>query len=45
MSRKILFIVNPNAGKKISGKLIETIRKEFPSSIHNDITIWKLPSR
>jgi diacylglycerol kinase (ATP) len=41
MSRKILFIVNPNAGKKISGKLIETIRKEFPSSIHNDITIWK----
>lgn len=41
MSRKILFIVNPNAGKKISGKLIETIRNEFPSSIHNDITIWK----
>lgn len=41
MSRKILFIVNPNAGKKISGKLIETIRKEFPSSIHNDISIWK----
>ena len=41
MARKILFIVNPNAGKKISGKLIETIRKEFPSSIHNDITIWK----
>lgn len=41
MFRKILFVVNPNAGKKISGKLIETIRKEFPSDIHNDITIWK----
>ncbi len=41
MARKILFIVNPNAGKKISGKLIETIKQEFPSSIHNDITIWK----
>lgn len=41
MLRKILFIVNPNAGKKISGKLIETIRQEFPSDIHNDITIWK----
>ncbi len=43
MPRKILFIVNPNAGKKISGKLIETIRKELPSDIHNDISIWKDP--
>lgn len=41
MSRKILFIVNPNAGKKISGKLIETIRKEIPSEIQNEIIIWK----
>ncbi len=41
MQRKILFIVNPNAGKKISGKLIETIRKEIPSDIYNEIAIWK----
>lgn len=41
MQRKILFIVNPNAGKKISGKLIETIRNEIPSNIFNEIIIWK----
>lgn len=41
MSRKILFIVNPNAGKKISGQLIETIKKVFPSDIYNEIAIWK----
>lgn len=41
MQRKILFIVNPNAGKKISGKLIETIRKEIPTDIFNEIIIWK----
>lgn len=41
MSRRILFIVNPNAGKKISGKLIDTIKKEFPVNIYNEIAIWK----
>lgn len=41
MARRILFIVNPNAGKKISGKLIETIKKEFPSEIYSEIAIWK----
>ncbi len=41
MSRRILFIVNPNAGKKISGKLIETIKQEFPVDIYNEIAIWK----
>lgn len=41
MSRKILFIVNPNAGKKISGKLIETIRKELPENITKEIIIWE----
>ncbi|MGZ3882879.1 MAG: diacylglycerol/lipid kinase family protein [Bacteroidia bacterium] len=40
-NRRILFIVNPNAGKKISGKLIEIIRKEIPSGIYNEIVIWK----
>jgi diacylglycerol kinase (ATP) len=41
MSRKILFIVNPNAGKKISGKLIETIHKEFPETLLKEIIIWE----
>ncbi len=41
MARKILFIVNPNAGKKISGKLIETIRNEFPEDISKEIIIWQ----
>ena len=40
MDRKILFIVNPNAGKKISGKLIETIRQEIPADIYSEIAIW-----
>jgi diacylglycerol kinase (ATP) len=40
-NRRILFIVNPNAGKKISGKLIETIRKEIPSTIYSEIVIWE----
>ena len=44
MSRKILFIVNPNAGKKISGKLIETIRKELPENITKEIIIWEDPA-
>ncbi len=41
MSRKLLFIVNPNAGKKISGRLIDTIKKEFPQNIYYQIVIWK----
>jgi diacylglycerol kinase (ATP) len=41
MPRKLLFIVNPNAGKKISEKLIDTIRKEFPQNIYYQIVIWK----
>lgn len=40
MPRKLLFIVNPNAGKKISGTLIDTIRKEFPQNIYYQIVIW-----
>lgn len=40
-NRRILFIVNPNAGKKISAKLIETIRKEMPPTIYSEIVIWK----
>lgn len=41
MPRKLLFIVNPNAGKRISEQLIDTIRKEFPSNIYYQIVIWK----
>ena len=41
MPRKLLFIVNPNAGKKVSLLLIETIRKEFPQNIYYQIVIWK----
>ncbi len=41
MPRKLLFIVNPNAGKKISEQIIETIRKEFPQNIYYQIAIWK----
>jgi len=41
MPRKLLFIVNPNAGKKISERLIDTIRKEFPQNIYYQIVVWK----
>ena len=41
MPRKLLFIVNPNAGKKISEQLIDTIRKEFPKNIYYQIVVWK----
>ena len=41
MARKLLFIVNPNAGKKISDKLIETINNEYPKDVYYQIVIWK----
>ena len=41
MPRKLLFIVNPNAGKKISEKVIQTIRKELPVDIYYQIVVWK----
>lgn len=41
MPRKILFIVNPNAGKRISDRIIQTIRKEFPQDMYYQIAIWK----
>lgn len=41
MPRKILFIVNPNAGKRISEHIIQTIRKEFPQNIYFQIVVWK----
>jgi len=41
MARKILFIVNPNAGKRVSDFIIETIRKEIPENIFYQIVVWK----
>lgn len=41
MSRKLLFIVNPNAGKKISERIIDTIKKEFPKDIYYQIVVWR----
>lgn len=41
MPRKLLFIVNPNAGKKISEAIIKIIRKEFPQNMYYQIVIWK----
>jgi diacylglycerol kinase family enzyme len=41
MPRKLLFIVNPNAGKKKSDKIIQTIRKTFPANIYYQFVIWK----
>ncbi len=41
MERHILFIVNPNSGKKISEKLITLINKEFPNNIKYQIIVWK----
>lgn len=41
MSRKILFIVNPNAGKRVSNLIIDTIRNEFPQNMYYQVAIWK----
>jgi diacylglycerol kinase (ATP) len=41
MPRKLLFIVNPNAGKKTANHLIDTIRKEFPQNVYYQIVVWK----
>ncbi len=41
MSRKILFIVNPNAGKRMSGNIMDIIRKEMPENVYYQIAVWK----
>jgi diacylglycerol kinase (ATP) len=41
MPRKLLFIVNPNAGKRVSERIVGTIKKEFPENIYYQIVIWK----
>ncbi len=39
--RKLLFIINPNAGKKTASVIVKIIRKEFPGNIDYQIMIWK----
>jgi diacylglycerol kinase (ATP) len=41
MPRKLLFIVNPKAGKKISEEIVEIIRRELPQNIYYQVSIWK----
>lgn len=41
MNRNVLFVVNPNAGKKISEKIIRTIEQFFPADINYLIVVWK----
>lgn len=41
MPRKVLFIVNPNAGKKISDYIVDIIRKEFPQNLYYQLVVWK----
>jgi len=39
--RKYLFIVNPNAGKKIAEEIIHKIHHQFPPSIEKKIVVWE----
>lgn len=41
MPRKLLFIVNPNAGKKKHEHIIQTIKDKFPKEIYSEIVVWK----
>lgn len=41
MNRNVLFVVNPNAGKKISEKIIRSIEQYFPAEINYLIIVWK----
>ncbi len=41
MPRKLLFIVNPNAGKKIAAEILQIIRKELPRNIYYQVVTWE----
>jgi len=41
MLRRLLFVVNPNAGKKNSDLIIDLIHSEMPSYLSYDILVWK----
>jgi diacylglycerol kinase (ATP) len=39
--RKIIFVVNPNAGRRNSTNIIDIINREFPAAIEHEVVIWK----
>jgi YegS/Rv2252/BmrU family lipid kinase len=41
MPRNILFVVNPNAGKKISDQIVNLIHAEFPETLTYKISVWE----
>jgi len=41
LPRKLLFIVNPNAGEKTSTVIIKIIEKEFSEKVDYQIALWK----
>jgi YegS/Rv2252/BmrU family lipid kinase len=41
MPRKLLFVVNPNAGKKIDDKIIDVINTKFPTEVDYKVALWK----
>lgn len=42
MPRNLLFIINPNAGKKTSGDIVKYIHKNLPPEIKYKIVIWEI---
>lgn len=41
MSRKLLFVVNPKAGKRKRQPFIEILDTYFPKDISNDVIVWE----
>jgi diacylglycerol kinase (ATP) len=41
MKRKILFVVNPNAGRKKAGDIVNLIRRELPGDNYYQVSIWE----
>src|SRR4051812_23868110 len=39
--KKLLFIVNPNAGKKISGSIVQLIKDHVPVGVFYEVLEWK----
>ena len=41
MQRKLLFIINPNAGKRMPDTIMDIIRKEIPAHVYYQLVVWK----
>ncbi|MBC7863552.1 MAG: diacylglycerol kinase family lipid kinase [Bacteroidia bacterium] len=41
MTRKVLFIINPNAGKKRSSEIVRLIRQSFSENYPYEISVWE----